>query len=91
MIATADELYCTTSNTIRISVKTAIEDLFPRIARLEQNQVTPESVGTYIFLNGYYEFVVRRAVTICLTGQRVGAWVLILYMCQAVGLLAISR
>ena len=45
---TADELYYTTSETERVNVRTAIEDLISRVTVLEQSQVGPESVPKYI-------------------------------------------
>lgn len=54
---TADELYYTTSDTTRVNVRTAIEDLISRVTLLEQNQVGPESVPKYIYLDGESEIV----------------------------------
>ena len=53
---TADELYYTVSETERVNVRTAIEDLISRVTALE-NQAGPESAPKYIFLNGESEIV----------------------------------
>ena len=54
---TADELYYTVSETERVNVRTAIEDLISRVTVLEQNQAGPESVPKYIFLDGESEII----------------------------------
>ena len=54
---TADALYYTTSETTRVNVRTAIDDLISRVTALENNQPGPESVPKYIFLNGESDIV----------------------------------
>ena len=71
---TADELHYTTSNTARVNVRTAIEDLISRVTLLEQNQVTPEAVPKYIFWMVIPKSCGRLEETICSIGVRVGVW-----------------